>query len=174
MADAWDEDETLLAASDAGITTLSLVVREDGVVVDNLRMPEIVTLDVALGQLPAAKSFQRKLAQFVAACEQAVIEHMVTEEAKEIPGFALERPTSYVVADPRAFRDSLLALVDAGKLSHEDYYKAVTEPPPVEPLPTFDNRTLNSLAAKRGAAVADVIHAHRLEMPGAPKLKLKG
>src|SRR6185437_11256471 len=145
-----------------------------GTIVDSLDMPQAITVEVATAQLPAAKAFQRKLAQFVAACEEAVIRHMTEEGAKEIPGFALEQPTTYVVDSPAQFDADLIKLVTTGRLSQDDYEKAVKHPQLVPPPPTFDNRTLNSLAAKRGSAVAEVIHKHRVEMPGAPKLKVKG
>jgi hypothetical protein len=176
LSDPWDEDEVAQAATQEGLATLSLMVREDGLLVDTLDMPRTISLEVATGQLPAAKAFQRKLAQFIGECEAAVIRHMQEEGAREIPGFVLEQPTAYIVGNAQAFDADLIKLATTGKLSQEDYEKAVTHHPvpTVPPPPTFDNRTLNSLATKRGAAVAEVIHKHRTEMPGAAKLKVKG
>jgi len=174
LSDPWDEDNVAQAAAEEGLTTLSLIVREDGVLVDSLDMPQVVSLEVAAAQLPAAKAFQRKLAQFVAECEALVIRHMTEEGAREIPGFALERTTAYIVDSPQAFDADLIKLATTGKLSQEDYEKAVKHPTFAPPPPVFDNRTLTSLATKRGAAVAEVIHKHRIEMPGAPRLKVKG
>ncbi|MDE3073815.1 MAG: hypothetical protein KGJ86_00165 [Chloroflexota bacterium] len=170
--DNWDdppEPEPVPPPSRA----ISLVLRDTGEVLPDFENA-FVTPEFAKAALPEVSRLLTNLKRFVAACEEAILAEMQADGASEIPGYAIERRTTYVIHDPRTLKDQLLALVDQGKLTQKDFHAAVSQPEPVlEPAPTFDNRVLNRLITKAGTTVADVIKRNRSELPGAPRLVFK-